>query len=612
VTLRQAALHYFPPRSRLPALMLGAAALKLSYLVSYVGSNPFARFMAADAAYYADWAHRINEQGWLGEGVFYRAPLYPYLLSVCFAATGGDALGVYILQLLMGLGILALVYRIATRLFGGRAGLLAALLVLGYAPFTFCETKLLPTVTEMALGLLSVDFLLRAELDEKTGCWIAGSTTLGLAIVSRPTYALVVPILAAMLGWRLWRRPRVLVPALASLVLVPAMFVAAVATRNYVVGNDLVLVSANGGVTFAQGNNPRARGSMAVLPGFSGAVETQQQEETALAEAALGRSLAPSEVSAYWLRQGLHFIRDEPTRYLRLLGDKAALIVNNREFGSNYLLSIDKALSPVLQLAFLPFGLLLGTGLLGIYAMLRERRTGSAVLAVFAGAVLMMLLFYVNTRYRMTLAPVTAVLAGGGLDRLLASRRDLGRLSAMLGVVGVVFALSLPPLLPFDDKEIRRGDADYWANLGVAYGNTGHPELAIEAYDRAIALSPRTYRHYQGRTAALGASNADPAALANWIQRVAEEFPQEYTAQMSWAKVMEALGREDAAIEGYRRTIALEPRVTEAWVRLGALYCAHGEAKPAREVLAEALRRFPENADVKRLAAEGCSDPAAL
>lgn len=501
-----------------------ALVFKGAYLASFARNNPFFGFIVADAAIYADWARAINAGGWLGEDVFYRAPLYPYFLSVVFRVLGPGTLGVCVLQLVMGLGVLALIHRAAARVYGERAGLLAAIFGLGYAPFTFEETKLLPTVTEVLLGLVSLCFLLEAERTSKLRHWVAGSLALGLAIICRPNYALVVPILMLMIGIRFRRSRRPIVPPVLALGLLPALVVGVVAARNYAVGRDVVLISSNGGVTFAQGNNPRARGAMAVLAGFSGAVEDQQREERALAERAMGRPLKPSEVSRFWYRQGFRFIREQPRRYLGLLVDKLALIVSNREFGSNYLLEIDTTLSPVLRLASIPFGLVLGFAMIGLCRILHGRLPASALVATFFGAVVMMLLFFVNTRYRMTLAPAAAVMAGGGMDELLRRIRHPRRAWAILGAVAGVLVLSLPPWLPFDEAEILRGDADYWANLGVAFRRTKQLDRALWAYDRAIAMSPRVHRHYLGKTEVLIESGADEATLARWREHVADKF----------------------------------------------------------------------------------------
>jgi 4-amino-4-deoxy-L-arabinose transferase-like glycosyltransferase len=76
---------------------------------------------------------------------------------------GEGFLSVYVMQFLMGVGIVALVYLIGRRVYAERAGLISALLYLAYAPFTALETKILTTVTEMLLGVLYVYLLLRAE-----------------------------------------------------------------------------------------------------------------------------------------------------------------------------------------------------------------------------------------------------------------------------------------------------------------------------------------------------------------------------------------------------------------------------------------------------------------
>ena len=61
-------------------------------------------------------------------------------------------------------------------------------------------------------------------------------------------------------------------------------------------------------------------------------VEAEDLERaTELAEAAMGRPLTPADVSAYWTRQALAFIRAEPLAWAKLLGRKFALLWNRSE-----------------------------------------------------------------------------------------------------------------------------------------------------------------------------------------------------------------------------------------------------------------------------------------
>lgn len=586
------------PSSRLLLVttLLGLALVfKVLYLCSYATTSPYYDLARLDSGVYVEWAKSINREGWLGHEVFYQAPLYPYFLSIIFKLFGESFLSVYVIQLLMGVCIVALIYLVGRRVYGERSALISALLCLTYAPFTSFETKVLTTITEMFLGLLSMYFLTKAEQEGRGFLWVAGATCLGLAIICRPNYALVVPFMALFLAMRHRRRIREAIPPLVSVVLIPCFIVGAVTMRNYIVSKDIVLISSSGGVTFAQGNNPTARGAMVVLPGFSGSPIDQRTEEGELAERETGRALKPSEVSSFWFRWALGFIKEHPLRYLKLCLDKVLLITNNRELGNNYLMSIDMALTPILKLAFLPFGFIMAWAAIGLLVMIRRGSSGSILIATFFGTFLMLILFYVSTRFRMTLAPAAVIMAGGGIDWLLGNLRNMRRVALVLCAVTAVLVISLPSFLPLSSTQLLSRDAKYWANLGVAFEMKGRLEQALWAHEQAIALNPGTYDSYRNKAKLLETLHADKRDLLPWRLYVAGRFPREYSAHVMLADTYAALGRNAEAVQSYRKAIAVRVDESEAYLRLGELLGRIGDHHEARAVLARGLKTTPEN-----------------
>jgi tetratricopeptide (TPR) repeat protein len=504
-------------------------------------------------------------------------------------------LSVYILQLLMGVCIIALVNLIGRRVYGERAGLISALLCLVYAPFTALETKILTTVTEMLLGLLYMYLLVRAEQEGRRSDWVAGATVLGFAILCRPNYILVVPLTIMVLLLRHRKDLQQAIWPAAAVALIPGIIVGAVALRNYVVAKDFVLISSSAGVTFAQGNNPMARGAMVVLPGFSGSPMHQRQEETQIAEKAAGRVLKPSEVSAFWFRWALGFIQEHPLDYLRLLLDKVLLIFNNRELGGNYLMEIEKSLTPCLKLAFLPFGFIMAWAVAGLLPILRTGPPASVLIATFFGTVLMLILFYVSTRFRMTVAPAAIILAGGGVATLLGSLKNVKRTSLTLLMVAALFVLSFPPFLPLSKPQLSRGDGEYWINLAVVFEKNGELEKSLWAYDEAIRTNPERYRSYLKKAELLKALQVDASEVVSWAQSISERFPREYSAHMLLADTYRAAGRNEEAIQSYQQVIALNPEGAEAYLRLGKLLGQRGDHQQAKAVLANGMKARPRD-----------------
>src|SRR5262249_30847872 len=58
-----------------------ALSLRLLYLFE-IQLIPLFYYLAGDGRTYDEWAQRIAAGDWLGSGVFYQAPLYPYVLAL--------------------------------------------------------------------------------------------------------------------------------------------------------------------------------------------------------------------------------------------------------------------------------------------------------------------------------------------------------------------------------------------------------------------------------------------------------------------------------------------------------------------------------------------------
>jgi Tfp pilus assembly protein PilF len=556
-----------------------------------------------DSAVYVNWSQIINQEGWLGTEIFYRAPFYPYLLSIIFWFAPNNLLAVYIMQLVMSICSVVLIYSIGKRIYCERAGLIAAGFSLIYSPLTFFETKILPTITGIFLGLLSIYLLTRAEQEKKWYYWMGGAVTLGVAALCRPNYLLMIPLIIFGILVVHRRQLRETPVPILILILVPSVIIGTVTLRNYVVGKDFVLISANGGITFAQGNNPWARGSIAVIPGFSGEVTNQRHEETQIAQRVTGRTLKPSEVNTFWFKWGLTFIQKKPLEYLRLLFYKGAILFNNHELGSNYLLDVDKEITPWLRLAFLPFGFIMAWAIIGFARIFLERPAPLALIAAFIGSVLTAMIFYVNSRYRMTLMPPAIIMAGGGLDYLVRNPRRFG---VILLTVGLTFIISLPPFLPLNDTHLSRSHARAWAHLGGAYQNNNQLEKALWAYEKAIGMEPNSYRYYLETLNLFGALEKNKDEIIQWAQQISDKISEEQYRYLIIAEAYYSANDYDKALEYLQKILSSFPKDHRLHLYTGILLGKMGKHHQARDIFSEGLKINPENIDLQYNYALAC------
>lgn len=534
-------------------VLLVAEVIRAVYLLQYRAHVPYFDTPILDSAYYDAWAMRVAQGQGYGPMPFYMAPLYPYVLAVVYAVAGHSLSLIYILQSILGLANLLLVYVLASRAFGRRSGLIAMVLMTAYAPMVYLETKLLTETLAITLNLASLLFLMRAlRRPTITGFGLAG-ITFGLSALCRPSALLMAILIGAWLlilvlrsksGMRLGH-----VLALGVGIMLAILPVTA---RNYVVGGDFALITTNGGLVFAQANNPGANGVSAAVSGFTGSILTQQEEEMTLAAKVLGHTVTPSESSSYWLGRGLDFIRSEPVKFARLIGLKLVWSLHNREADCSYNVYLEATLVPILRFLAVPFFLLAGLSLFGLIVARRDADSHQlSILVLYAVSVfLSLLIFSVSSRYRVPAIPIMCALAGYGLSQI-AKRTVLA-----IGMIAVFAGISL---LPFPQPPITTAAL---ANLGTNYISNSKTDVGIDLLKQAIALDP------QHEMLHLGLGNA-----------------------------LMAKGRLDEAIEHLTRAVEITPDRPEMHTALGLALLKKGDAPRAEAEFREAIKLEPMDAE---------------
>lgn len=273
-----------------------------------------------------------------------------------------------------------------------------------YAPLLFMETKLLSETLGVAITLLALALLLKAVEVRRPGVFFVAGLVTGLSTLCRSANLLfVITVLVWLCVRAIIHRDRAHIGSLVSTAMGIALAILPVTIRNYVVGQDIALIQTNLGMTFAQGNNEKAVGVICLPPGTSAGIASQQQEEMAMAERALGHPVKPSGSSRYWLQQGVGWIRENPAAYLLLLGRKLMHSFTNREELDSYEIYYEISQVPILRCLFLPFSIILGLAVVGLIQGRREGiGQGGRLLVLYVLSVLVTLLvFYVSPRYRM-------------------------------------------------------------------------------------------------------------------------------------------------------------------------------------------------------------------
>ncbi len=360
-------------------------------------------------------------------------------------------------------------------------------------------------------------------------------------------------------------RPKVAAVFLAGMSIV----VAPVFLHNHATDGGWTLTSSVG-QNFYQGNNEfNTGGSYGQLPFVRATPEYEETDFRAEAERRVGRSLAPSEVSDYWLGQAWAHIRNDPWFAATAIEHKVELVLNDYEVPDNQDFYLMAKFSPVLRWLPLSFGVLLPFSVIGAVASWRERP--ARLLVVLVGSYLASIVaFFVVGRFRLTIMPLVAVMAALGLRWAVRQvSTPTVRRSAVLGALAFIslgFVAFHP--LRFHDRDVNTALA--WRNLGSLQARVGTPEAAVDAYRHALDIQPQSERlHTELALVLRDAGQLDDAEAELELAITHDEGIVDTWSLLG--EIYEESGRNELAIVAYNRALELDPTAQDVRDRVIAL-----------------------------------------
>lgn len=486
-------------------IIVGAAmATRLIVLLQLSNNHPAFGQPIVDSRWHYLWAKQIASGDWLGKDVFYRAPLYPYLLGVWIKLFGSGLWPIRIMQAFVGGMTAGLTFLIGVRAFGKRAGLVAGLIALLYGTLIYYESELLIEVIAVPLGLWAIYLAMgeSARPTPRTSRWFIVGLIVGLFAIARPNILLVVPAF----WWWAWPQrtfsetktlfARLKCPLILGLgVLVPII---PVTIRNYVVAHDAVLISYQGGVNLWLGNNPDADGLTMMMPEITldESVEWNEFVRTtdSIAASLAGRPLYASEVSSFWTKRALDWMADNPVAAITGWAKKTWYFLGGYEVSDQtdvYAYSTYSGLLNILigrPLIYIPFGLIAPLGLLGLVLAWRQSRATRPLVGFVVLYALTVILFLATARHRLPVVPIFIVCAAAALVqfiRLVSARRWMPLVPPAVVLVALLVALNQRTV-----ERIMTNPAFLHYQMGLAYDRQGDPEGAAMEYGQALKIEP--------------------------------------------------------------------------------------------------------------------------
>ncbi|MFH1843503.1 MAG: glycosyltransferase family 39 protein [bacterium] len=461
--------------------------------------SPFFQQPVVDASFFDLWAQNLAAGHQPQTGVFFKPPLYAYLLMGMYNLWGRSLTAVYLFQTVLGAASCGLVLALGRQLFSPRIALTGALAVAVLPLLPFLELQLLAESVTTFLTLLALVLFLAGVQGQRGSPWtrlgLAG-ICLGIAALGRPNL-LLVPL--ALAGWLLLggrTQPAVMAGrsrswAAGIMLLGTVLALSPVTIRNARVSGDLVPVCANLGVNLWAGSRPDADGISAIPVGVR-----WDDLQLECGQAAASGSVASSR---YLMGKSLAQMKSDPGRALALLGKKLGALVTAHEIRNN----IGPAFLAREQAVFLlhrwwpSFWLLGPLAFLGMITVRRLPAGGQVLWLYLAALALSVLPFFVNARFRAPMLPVLALFAAAAAFDLGRRFRQLrsGRRGPFLRSVLLLAGMLIVVNVDWFDFGNRSHDARDHGNLAMilaqGYGSVGpDPAAAAYHYEQAVALDP--------------------------------------------------------------------------------------------------------------------------
>ena len=583
------------------------------FLVRLVGLERLSRsplFLPArgDMHFYNDWAQRILSGQVDLHHAFYGLPLYPYALALIYRLFGYSPFIPGLLQALLDSGTAVLIYLLTlevlrpfgsspTRASGASAiappipaklcAVAAAASWAFFVPAQAYSIILMPTSAFIFVFWLVV---WRIITHPRSPSWIE-SLLLGLLIgITAMAVATVLFLLPLVFAAVLIRRDSARFPTAAGklAVVVAGVFIGISPCwiHNYIIARDPVLLSAHSGVNFWIGNNPAANGYPRFPPGLRAGQSAMLEDSVTTAEAAAGRPLKRSEVSAYWSGKAWNYIATQTGVWIRLLLIKVRNFWNAFQYDD---LSIITNLRE--QRVILPglyFGVLAVFGLAGMALAYSAAPAARWITAAVLLHMLSLMSVFITERYRLAIVPGLTILAVYGLylfwQRILAGEYAASSIYLMLVAVATTFVAwpqrdpSLWALDAYNSgwQALEAGNlslAEEKLNLAKRYvptnaetnfalGNLklaeGHSDVAAGLYQTTLQMDA----NHRGALNNLGvlafnALNYDVAE--NWFRRAERVDPRNSKTHFLLARTLAEKGDYNRAETEVDAAIALNP-----------------------------------------------------
>lgn len=381
--------------------------------------------------------------GWTGDRILLHMPLYPFLLSVAKLLFQEPLWMVYLFQMVLGTLTSIFVFFLSRHLFNEHVGYIS-LILMGFHPaWILFETRPFPVVI---LGFLFVTGCIFLVLSERKGLLspaflMFSGICFALAFLTKAVTLVFVCLMGVfLLTRRDWTWFRKIISAgfwaAPTLVVLGGIIFLQYQTHRDLHGTGKVILTKRSGMELYLGNRKEAPGYPDIRTGYRHQYLLQEPVRE-------DRIHSPASHNAYFLRKTAREIYNHPATFGRLLVKKfyylftsyeipvdvpvQTLLEESQVFGTfgpysegTKILKIFSVPSFLANKTFrfpwIPFAVLISGGVIGGILLTVYGRGLAWSLPLLVGSqYLMLLIFSPSTKGRLSVLPVLAVLAAGGI-----------------------------------------------------------------------------------------------------------------------------------------------------------------------------------------------------
>ena len=336
--------------------------------------------------------HELSYE-WFGTKYAHRPPVYPALLAATMIF-GKSYVVIVILQSLIGAGTVLCSYIIGKELFNKTVGRLAAIGVAFYPYFVMHDTALQETGVFTFLTTVTILLLFKSRQSSSRFVWFIAGIVLGLAVMTRTTLIVFVPIALLWLLLLAGLKKREAFPRAAVVALGFTLIVSPWLLRNYLRTGTPTL-STLSGLTLWAGNNPY---TFSNYPNGSidRSVEKASQRLTAEEQLAI-KQLSNDEVrqNKWFINKALDYINAHPGETF-----KRAFL----KLGAAFSWKLNPAREGFVQTVyFLSYFSALLLGIVGAWLARKRWRELSLIYGLFISFAIVTAIFFAHTSHRVFL-----------------------------------------------------------------------------------------------------------------------------------------------------------------------------------------------------------------